>query len=58
VKGWASLGTTRTKFEFPIPGFQRLLRLRIEMSESEEGLRVEVFDADYDAKVKYYDTID
>jgi hypothetical protein len=59
LKGWASLatpsGVKRTDFSLRIPCFQRLLRVRIEISYENEKLKVLITDADYDVKVKYYE---
>jgi hypothetical protein len=57
VKGWVSVGTKRIDFSVRIPGFQRLIRIKVEITDDENGnLKVVVTDADYHAKVIYYNT--
>jgi cytochrome b involved in lipid metabolism len=58
VKGWVSLGTRRTNFSVRLPCFQRLFRLKIDITEEEiekenkkeKKLIVVVTDADFDIK--------
>jgi hypothetical protein len=50
-----SLGEEKVFFELCLPGFQRFLRLRIEITETMEGLQVVVRDPDYAIKMRYYD---
>jgi hypothetical protein len=54
VKGWISLGTKKAEFSVEIPCYQRLFRMKVEISEEQEELRVVVTDSDYETKIKYY----
>lgn len=54
VKGWAAVGDKKAEFSFRIPCFQRLMRIKIELSEYNGNLRVVVKDADYEVKLAFY----
>jgi hypothetical protein len=55
LKVWVSLGEEKVFLRVCIPGFQRFIRLRIEITEKENSLQVIVRDPDYGIKLQYYD---
>jgi hypothetical protein len=54
VKGWVVVDDKKTRFSFRIPCFQRLLRVKLEISLEHNKLKVVAKDADYDLKKKYF----
>jgi hypothetical protein len=53
------VGSKKIEFNIPIPCYQRLLRLSLEIIGDSHSLRVVVRDADFDAKeVFYYSAIE
>lgn len=57
LKGWVLIAGARTKFEFAIPNYQRIIRLTLSVSRDEKGVRVQIFDSDYSIKRTYYEQI-
>jgi hypothetical protein len=54
LRGWVTLGNKRIKFEIPIPGYQRLLRLSLKVSLKKDKLVVTIKDYDFPAKKAFY----
>jgi hypothetical protein len=54
LKGWVVVEGQKTRFSFRIPCFQRLLRVKLEISLEQKKLKVVAKDADYDLKKEYY----
>lgn len=57
LKGWVLIAGARTKFEFVIPNYQRIIRLTLIVSRDENGVRIQILDSDYSIKQKYYEKI-
>jgi hypothetical protein len=50
LKGWVVVGKDAIRFSVRIPCFQRFLRATLVILD-QEGLRVKINDADFDAKI-------
>jgi hypothetical protein len=53
LKGWVVVGEEKVHFSVRIPCFQRLFRVTLHITD-EGKPRVQINDADYDAKVQFY----
>jgi hypothetical protein len=54
LKGVIFVGSKKIEFNIPIPCYQRLLRINLEIRGDSKDLRVVVKDADYVAKMAFY----
>lgn len=54
LKVWVSIGEKKSSFKLDLPNFQRLLRLKLTVSEHEKGISLILEDTDYQAKQAFY----